>query len=426
MPELQTPDAAMALQASLQHVVLTYDPINGRQIYVNGVSQKLSDPQKGGTISNWDSTFALVMGSEVSGDNAFQGEVKFVAVHSRAMSAAQVMQNFNAGVGQRYYLLFNVSNVVGLNQAYIMLTASLYDCCSYLFYQPTFISLDSSVKPGSIPVSGLRIGINGTIPLVGQAYIPLNTTITAANYKSTGEVLSNVGTVIGSESGPQTDTFFLQFDQLGTQKDVIVEQSPCPGTGPCTQPLTLGPAVADVGVRTFAQVNSTFSQLTGVPTNNAAVVTTYGLVQQQLPPVSTIEAYSSANQVGVAQLAVTYCQQVMASSTLQAKMFPGVAFNGSTYSGVTSTGVVNGVPTFSSSGTAAQVVGDLATLAVSNGTGATLTHQPAASSVSAELTNLVGNLCTGATPCSGNSTRVTNVTIAACAAALGNGNVLIY
>ena len=33
MPQLQTPDAAMALQAALQHVVLTYDPVNGRQIY---------------------------------------------------------------------------------------------------------------------------------------------------------------------------------------------------------------------------------------------------------------------------------------------------------------------------------------------------------------------------------------------------------
>ena len=121
-PPLQTPDAAMALQASLQHVVLTYDPVNGRQIYVNGVNQNLPDPQKGGTISNWDSTFALVLGSEVSSDNAFQGEIKFLAIHSRALSAAQVMQNFNAGVGQRYYLLFNVSAVPGVNvnQAYIM------------------------------------------------------------------------------------------------------------------------------------------------------------------------------------------------------------------------------------------------------------------------------------------------------------------
>ena len=62
----------------------------------------------------------------------------------------------------------------------------------------------------------MRIGINGTIPLVGQAYIPLNTTVTAANYTSQGEVLSNIGTVIGLENGPLTDQFFLQFDQLGS------------------------------------------------------------------------------------------------------------------------------------------------------------------------------------------------------------------
>jgi len=40
-PMLQTPDATMALQASLQHVVLTYDPVNGRQIFVNGVNQNI-------------------------------------------------------------------------------------------------------------------------------------------------------------------------------------------------------------------------------------------------------------------------------------------------------------------------------------------------------------------------------------------------
>ena len=73
MPQLQTPDAAMVLQASLQHVVLTYDPVNGRQIYVNGVNTGVADPQKGGTISNWDSSFALVLGNEVSGDRSLAG-----------------------------------------------------------------------------------------------------------------------------------------------------------------------------------------------------------------------------------------------------------------------------------------------------------------------------------------------------------------
>jgi hypothetical protein len=426
MPQLQTPDATMALQAALQHVVLTYDPINGRQIFVNGVNQNLPDPQKGGTISNWDNTFALVLGSEVSGDNAFQGEIKFLAVHQRALTAAQVMQNFNAGVGQRYYVLFNISNVPGVNvpQAYLMFTVSQYDNYSYLFYQPTFISLSATAKPtASIPVQGLRIGINGTIPLVGQAYIPLNTSITAAGYTAQGEVLSNVGTVLALESGPATDQFFLQFDVLGTAKNVVVEASPCPvGQTTCTQALNLGPAMADVGVRSFAQVNSTFAQLTGVPTSNASVVSTYQSVQQQLPAINTLEAYSSAAQVGVAQLAVQYCNQVMSSSTLQAKIFPGVTFGTSTFSSVTSTGLnAASVMQYTSSGTAAQVVQDLAALAVGSGT---LTHQPAPSTVTTELTNLIGNLCTGSTPCN-TAARVSAVTVGACAAALGNADVMI-
>ncbi len=404
MPQLQTPNTTMVLQAALQHVVLTYDPINGRQIYVNGVNQNLADPQKGGTISNWDSTFALVLGSEVSGDNAFQGEIKFLAVHSRALSATQVMQNFNAGVGQRYYLLFNISSVPGVNvnQAYIMFTVSQYDNYSYLFYKPTFISLDSTAKPASIPVQGMRIGINGAIPLVGQAYVPLNTTITAANYTATGgDVLSGVGTVLGLENGPLTDTFFLQFDKLGTQSDVIVEATPQAATP------VLGPPAADVGVRTFAQVNSTFAQLTGVPTSNPVVAMTYLSVQQQLPAVSTLEAYSAANQVGVAQLAVQYCDQVMSTPALQTKIFGSVNFGNASL--------------FTTAGGIRSVTGPLAALTV---TGGNLKSQPAAATVQTELNNLVGVLCGGSTPC--NSTaRVQAVTVGVCAAALGNANVLI-
>jgi hypothetical protein len=400
MPMLKTPDAAMALQASLQHVVLTYDPINGRQIYVNGVNQMLTDPQKGATISNWDSTFALVLGSEVSGDNAFQGEIKFLAIHSRALSATQVMQNFNAGVGQRYYLLFNISNVPGVNvnQAYMMFTVSQYDNYSYLFYKPTFISLDSTAKPTSIPVSGMRIGINGTIPLVGQAYIPLNTTITAAAYSPTaGDILSSVGTVIGLENGPLTDQFFLQFDTLGTAHDVIVEATPQPAS------LTLGPPAADFGVRSFAQVNSTFSQLTGVPTSNSAVVTTYQSVQQQLPAINTLEAYSSANQVGIAQLAAQYCNQVISTPSLAAKVFPNVNLS-----------------TLSLPSGASSITGPLTALAVGSANVSSTQGQ----AVSTELNNLVTTLCT-TTSCTGNPARVSAVTLGVCAAALGNANVLI-
>jgi hypothetical protein len=398
MPQLQTPDAAMLLQASLQHVVLTYDPINGRQIYINGVNAKVPDPQKGGTISNWDNTFALVLGNEVSGSDSWQGLIKFVAIHSRALTSAQILQNFNAGVGQRYYMLFNVADITGVAQSYVMFTVSQYDSYGYLFYQPTFISLDSTAKPNNIAIKGVRIGINGTLPPVGQAYIPLSTAVTTSSYTSRGQLLASVGTVIGLESGPLTDVFFLQFDTLGGQSYPIVEPIPS------VPAMPMGPVVADVGVRTFAQVNSTLSQLTGVPVTNATVNATYVTVQQQLPSVPTLEAFSAANQVGTAQLAIQYCSTMVNTPSLAAQMFPGVTFNASTYPAQTN---------LVTSALAARVLG-----------GGSLPSQPALSTVTTELGNLIGVLCSGTSPCT-NLARVQAVTAAACAAAFGSADMSI-
>jgi hypothetical protein len=397
LPQLQTPNAAMALQASLQHVVLTYDAVNGRQIYVNGVLVPVPDPQKGGTISNWDSTFALVLGNEVSGDRSWQGLIKFVAIHSRSMTAAQVMQNFNAGVGERYYLLFNVSTVTGLSQAYVMFTVSQYDSYSYLFYQPTFVSLDPTVTPNNIPVQGIRIGINGTIPQVGQAYIPLNTTITSGAYTPQGEVLSNIGTVIGLQAGPLTDQFFLTFDRLGDHTNVVVEATPA---APAPAP---GPVVADIGVKTFAQVNATLSALTGVPTANATVNATYLAVQQQLPPTPTLEGFSSANQVGVAQLAIQYCNVAVNTPSLQTALFGGPL---SATQFTTQPGI------------------DSVTTAIANKVlGSGLHSQPIPSTVTTELSTLIHTLCTT------NSCTTTQgtyaVAAAACATAFGSADMMI-
>src|SRR5437879_1943531 len=53
-PPLITTTTTGAAQAALQHVVLTYDPVNGQKIYVNGVSTGDADPAKGGSLANWD------------------------------------------------------------------------------------------------------------------------------------------------------------------------------------------------------------------------------------------------------------------------------------------------------------------------------------------------------------------------------------
>jgi hypothetical protein len=401
MPQLQTADAAMALQASLQHVVMIYDPVNGRQIFVNGQPTKVTDPQKGGTLANWDDTFALVLGNEVSGDRPWQGLIKFVAIHDRALTAAQILQNYNAGVGQRFYLLFNVAEVTGVSKGYVMFTASQYDSSSYLFASPTFISLDPAAKPNGIIVKGIRIGINGTIPTVGQAYIPLSTTVTSAGYTAQGELLSRVGTVIGIQGGPLTDQFFLSFDQLGTKTHVTTDPVPI-SIAPSYPPV-----VAAVGVRTFAQLNASLSKLTGVATTNAAVSQTYLTVQQQLPSVSTLESFSSANQVGIAQLAIQYCSVAVNTPSLAAQLFPGVTFSSSLFGSNGTAAGANAV----SSALAARVLG----------TG--LTTQPAAGTVTTELNALIGKLCTSSA-CN-TQARVMAVTSAACAAAFSSADMLI-
>ncbi len=67
-PVVSTVDAGedFEARASLQHVVVTYDSVNGRQIYVDGVSSELADAAGGGTLNNWNEQFAVVFGKGVT------------------------------------------------------------------------------------------------------------------------------------------------------------------------------------------------------------------------------------------------------------------------------------------------------------------------------------------------------------------------
>ena len=169
-PPLVTTTSGGAAQAALQHVVITYDPVNGQKLYVNGVYTGDPDPAKGGSLANWDSTFALVLGNETTGQRPWAGVVKFAAIHNRALTAAQIQQNFAAGVGQKFFLLFGVSQLTGVNQSYILFQGSQYDTYSYLFAQPKFISLDANAMPANLPISGMRIGVAATN---GRGYVAI-------------------------------------------------------------------------------------------------------------------------------------------------------------------------------------------------------------------------------------------------------------
>ena len=204
-------------------------------------------------------------------------------------------------------------------------------------------------------------------------------------------------TVIGLQGGPQTDQFFLTFDRLGSHTNVVVEGTP---TAPAPAP---GPVASDIGVKTFAQINSTLSKLTGVPITNSTVNGTYLAVQQQLPPTPTIEAFSSANQVGVAQLAIQYCNVAVNTPSLQAALF--------------------GAPLTASQFTTQPGIDSVTTAIANKVLGTGLHSQPAASTVTTELSTLIHTLCTTNSCTTAQGTNA--VAAAACATAFGSADMMI-
>jgi hypothetical protein len=394
-PALSTAAADEDLQATLQHVVVNYDPVNGRQIFVNGVFTDDLDPLPGGTLGDWDDSFAFVLGNEVSGDRQWQGVIRMVAVHNRTLTPAQISQNLAVGVGEKFYLLFYIGDVGGVtvNEAYILFEVSQFDSYSYLFNKPTFISLDSAETTANIPLVGMRIGVNGREAGVGQAYANLDLALTDPQ----GQPLADIGTVVPLENGPAADEFFLSFEQLGTEFGPVVVAGP-----PSAPPLLLAGTQPDVGLRTFDEINATMAAITTVPAT--AVEGTYDLVRQQLPAVADADTFSSAHEIGIAQLAIAYCDALVEDDVLRAAYFPGFVF---------------GVDPATAFASRDLVIGPLVDNMVGVGLDAS---QPSFAFIDAEVSNLIDRLiATG----SNTPQRTRDISKAACAAVLASGVVLI-
>jgi hypothetical protein len=396
-PRLSTADADEDLQATLQHVVVTYDPVNGRRIYVNGAFTEDVDPVAGGNLNDWDDTFAFVLGNEVSGDRQWKGVLRLVAIHNRALTPEQIQQNMAVGVGEKFFLLFSVASLVNVPDAYIMFEVSQFDSYSYLFRKPTFIVLNDAPPPLSIPIRGMRIGVNGAEATVGQAYVNLDTTIGAS-----GQVLHDVGTVIPLNQGPDGDEFFLTFEVLGSHTDVRTEAAPL-----VPPPPPDGTPRPDIGVRVFDEINATMAQVTGVSTQDAAVKQTYQTIKQQLPTVESIDGFLSAHQVAVAQLSIEYCNSLVESAPLRTAFFPGFNFS---------------QPAASAFDTAGErdLVLDPLTSRVMN---SNVASQPTTLEVKTELTGLIDKLTACGGSCAADRTEV--VVKATCAAALGSAGMLV-
>jgi hypothetical protein len=323
-PVLLTRAADMDAQAALQHVVMTYSPVEGRRFYVNGEYTGDTDAQGGGSLADWDDTFALVLGNETSTNRQWEGVMRMVAIHNRALTPTQILQNFEAGVGEKYFMLFNVSHLVSVPQAYVMLEASQLDSYGIQFSKPTFISLDPNASVSNLPIAGIRIGVNGVEAHAGQAYVPLNQTIGTGYTAAAGQKMTDVGTVIALERGVVDDLFFLSFERIGSNTHTVADPPvPTPAAPADAEPES------DVGLRTFEEINVTLSQITGVPRTHTRVNDTYLLVKQALPAIEKFGTFGPSQQTAVAQLAMQYCNVMVDDATLRAAFFGSLDGSGS-------------------------------------------------------------------------------------------------
>ena len=298
-PEFETYDVDQDAQASLQHVVLTYDRLRGRRIFVNGVWTDDIDDTAAGPLWNWATNHQVILGNERSNDRQWIGQIRFAAVYDQSLNADQVQQNYEAGIGKRVTLVFDVSEWTGGTSS-IEFSLTELDGYSYLFCTPTFVT-DSGAP---IRVQNMRISLNGIIPVSGQGFTNLDALVT-----SNRQLLSRQCSIVGGLVDPSTDVFQLSFEQLGIFQDQITAPTP-----PTPSAEDFGDPVPLLGVRSFARVNASMAAVTGVDPMTPAVDAVYDQLVQQLPSTNDLRSFVSANQVGIAKLGIEYCDEIVEDS----------------------------------------------------------------------------------------------------------------
>jgi len=402
-PQLSTPNADEILQTSLQHVVATFSPTEGRKIFVNGRMVASEDVETGGSLNDWNDTYALVLGNETDGSRLFAGTFRMVAIHNRALSQEQVVQNFDVGVGEKFFMLFSISHLVDLPDSYLMYEVSQFDSFSYLFTEPTYINLNSEAVPNNIDIEKFRIAINGKEAATGQAYTNIVANVNSTDYSNeTGQLLSRMGTVVNLEKGPQGDEFFITFEKINGQERPFVEPPVSPPAEPADRE-----ARPEIGIRDFAEINATLSQVTGISMANASVMETYEAVKQQLPAMTDIDVFASSQQMGVTQLAIEYCNALVEDQTARETYFEDFDF------------AANSNIAFDSTVKRDLVFDPL----IEKTMGINLASQPSEADIKLELNSLTDKLTACGTNCEPNRTET--IVKAVCAATTANAAMLV-
>lgn len=323
MPALSTADDDEKAQATLQHVVVTFDPVQGRRIFVNGEFTADIDESGGGLINGWNESFAFVLGNTPGFTFPWAGTMRMAAVYNRKLSDEQIQQNFDVGVGQKYFLMFSVSELLDqenichvieadssrTNYCYVVYEVSQFDESSYLFDAPFFVNINPEPQDLSFSLKGIRLGVNGKLANAGQGFININAAINSDTFGPVGQELSSIGSIIPLENGAAQDVFFLAFEDING----IAGATPDGSINPFAYSL-LGEQSPDLALRTFDEINQSFAVVTGVASTRVAG--TFDLIRRQLPAVADFQAFMSSHHMAVTQLAAVYCGELVSDAIL--------------------------------------------------------------------------------------------------------------
>ncbi|MEM7557816.1 MAG: DUF1592 domain-containing protein [Planctomycetota bacterium] len=93
IPSTSTKDKVVSQK--LAHVVYTRNRQGETRVYVNGKVTVRGKAQ--GNLSNWNKSYRLSLGDEISGGREWRGELRLVAIYDQALNVASVNSNFDAG-----------------------------------------------------------------------------------------------------------------------------------------------------------------------------------------------------------------------------------------------------------------------------------------------------------------------------------------
>ena len=84
-----------SVQTKITHVVFTRTKSGKTTVYINGAPNTTGNAK--GDLGNWDLSYQLILGDEITGQRRWLGTYHLVAVYDRALANKEVKQNFLAG-----------------------------------------------------------------------------------------------------------------------------------------------------------------------------------------------------------------------------------------------------------------------------------------------------------------------------------------